>query len=203
MLLLSNAALAQEAVTSKAPPRLPSLEVSLKAGGHFPQLLNRLGTSFDGILKVGYMPFEGRQLQFFAEVGYSAPTQTLSATDSRLGDSGETYNSTLTLHDFATTSGIAYYFRSPSESLLPYAGAGLRIHFLKAQVVGASSSDFGQTSETEMKVGGMVMGGVAYRLGPGLLLGELAIGYAPVSQKVTGEANIGAASLLLGYGLMF
>jgi hypothetical protein len=39
-------------------------------------------------------------------------------------------------------------------------------------------------------------------VGPGLLLGELNLNYPPINQKVTGASNVGALSILLGYGLL-
>lgn len=201
--LLSFAARAQEPeAEARADAPAPSLELSLKAGGHFPQLTNALGTSFDVIFKVGYAPFGTRQLQLFADVGYSQPSHVLSADDPRLGADGAAYTSTLTVQDLATTFGAAWFFLPPSESLAPYAGAGLRIHFLKATVDGAAGEAFGHYQETDTRVGGVAFGGVGYRLGPGRILGELAFGYAPVDQRVTGTTNIGALSVLLGYGLM-
>jgi hypothetical protein len=80
---------------------------------------------------------------------------------------------------------------------------GLRAHFLRARVEGTGGEPFGLTSETATRLGGAAMGGVGFHAGPGLLFGELAFGYAPVNEKVTGVSNIGAASLLLGYGLLF
>ena len=151
----------------------------------------------------GYAPFEPRQLQFFVDLGYSQPGQTLSAKDPRLGADGGTYSSQLVVRDLATTVGAAWFFKKPSEQLLPYAGAGLRVHFLKAEVEGNAGPSFGQYQETDTRVGGVAFGGVGYHLGPGLLLGELAFGYAPVDQRVTGTTNIGALSVLVGYGVMF
>lgn len=204
--LLATAAFASEPAVeaaAEAPAKdLPTLEVSLKAGGHFPQVMNKLETSFDGILKAGYFLTESRQLQLFVDLGYSRPSQTLADNDPRLGDSGADYTSTLVLHDLATTLGFAYFFRAPTTGLVPYAGGGLRAHFLRAEVEGAAASAFGLNTETDTQVGAVAFGGAALRLGPGMLLGELAVGYAPAGQRVTGPANIGAASLLLGYGIL-
>lgn len=193
--LLSSAAAAEE----KA---LPSLELSLKAGGRFPQLMNKLSTSFDATLKVGYAPFETRQLQLFADLHYSQPPQTIAASDPRLEASGADYRSTLLMKDLATTLGVAYFFSKPTQGILPYAGAGVRVHFLRAEVQGAASTDFGQSNETDTRFGATAFGGAGLRLGPGFLLGELALSYAPVEHEVTGRSNVGALSLLLGYGVL-
>lgn len=183
-----------------APADAPSLEISLKGGGHFPQLMNKLGTSFDGVLKLGYAPFEERRVQFFLDLGYSRPQMTLTGTDPRLA-AGD-YQSTLLMQDLSTTVGAAYFFTPPSSTWVPYAGAGLRVHFLKAEVTGASASAFGLNTETDTRFGGVLFGGAGFHLGPGLLLGELAVGYAPIGQRVTGVSNVGALSVLLGYGVL-
>lgn len=188
---------------AEAPPaRLPSLEIALKGGAHLPQVINKLGTSFDATLMIGYAPFESRQLQFFVDVGYSQPSQTVKGTDPRLGDAGADYTSTLTMRDLAMSLGLSYFFRSPARTLVPYAGAGVRAHFLKAEVSGAGGAEFGQNNETDTRFGGVVFAGLGIHLGPGLLLGEVSFNYAPIDQKVTGNTNVGALSLLLGYGLL-
>lgn len=187
-------------VVMEAPAVNPSLEISLKAGGHFPQVANALSTSFEGVLKVGYAPFGSRQLQLFADLGYSQPSQEV--TDSNPGlVSGEDYSSTLTVQDLATTIGVSWFFAEPRMQLVPYAGAGVRAHFLRSPVTGGNGQEFGENVETETQLGGAVFGGAALRLGPGMVLGELSFSWAPVSQRVTGEANIGALSALVGYGI--
>lgn len=209
VLLLSGLATAEESVAAPAAApeaaqaRPPSLEISLKAGAAFPQLLSKLGLSFDTSLTVGYAPFSGHQLQFFIGLGYSQPAQTLSATDPRLGAAGGDYSSRLVMRDLSTSLGAKYFFLpEPSHFVVPYAGLGLRVHFLRADVSGSGGADFGKYNETDTRFGGVAFAGVGLHLGPGLVLGELAFDYAPISQRVTGEANVGALSVVLGYGLM-
>ena len=48
----------------------------------------------------------------------------------------------------------------------------------------------------------MVSAGLGVHLGPGLVLGELAFDWAPIRERVTGPANVGALSFVLGYGLL-
>jgi|GEM_PF-5991416 len=195
--------IAVEESATAATPSAPTWEISLKAGGHFPQIANKLGTNFDAILKVGYGVALERRLQIFADFAYSQPARTSSGTDMRLGASGAEYTSTITVRDLTTTLGAEYLIPVDSHLWLPYAGVGLQLHFLKSDVKGnAAGTSFGDTSETSTQVGGVVFGGTGIRLGPGLILGELRFGFATVSQKVTGSANVGALSVLLGYGLL-
>lgn len=202
--LLSSAVASAESVSTQVdePTPAPAFEISLKAGGHFPQLVNSLGTSFDGILKVGYAPFESRRFQLFADLGFSQPRHSFSATDPRLGTDGGAYGTTVVVKDLAATVGAQYFLLDPREHLVPYVGLGVRTHFIRAETTGATSTPFGEYVETDTRVGGVAYGGVGFHLGPGLLLGELAFGYAPVDERVTGTTNIGALSVLLGYGLL-
>lgn len=185
----------------RAKPGL--MELSLKAGGHFPQVSNKLQTSFDAAVKFGYGVALERRLQVFIELGYSQPSYKVKDTDGRLGTSGEDYVSTIKVRDLGLTLGGAYFIPVPVPLLLPYAGAGLQLHFVRSVVQGAGAMSFGRTDETVTKVGGVLFGGTGFKVGPGLLLGELRFGYTPISQKVTGPANIGHLSVLLGYGIMF
>lgn len=210
LLLLASSSVALAQQVEEAPPAgtwpidtAPRFELSLKAGGHFPQIVNSLGTTFDGVVKFGVAPFSGRQLQIFADLGYSRPSHTVTQTDPRLGAEGESYTSVLTVNDLRLTAGLQYFFVPTSGNLLPYAGAGIRMHMLRIEVDGASEQAFGDNRETSTRPGGVGFGGVALKLGPGIVLGELSFGYAPVDERVTGTSNIGALSVLLGYGLMF
>ncbi|HXI60360.1 MAG TPA: hypothetical protein VNO55_30065 [Polyangia bacterium] len=180
----------------------PAFELSLKAGGHFPQLTNKLGTNFDAILKFGYGVAVDRRLQLFIDLGYSQPAHDTSATDPRLGMAGAMYQSTVTVRALSTTVGGQFFFLPMNSFLLPYGGLGLQLHFVKSTVTGSGGNAFGDNDETSTQIGGAAFGGLGLHLGPGLLLGELRFGYAGIGQKVTGDANIGALSVLLGYGLL-
>ncbi len=185
-----------------AEARPPSLEIALKVGGHFPQVLSKLDTTFDGSLTVGFAPFQGHQLQFNVAVGYSAPAHRVSSTDPRLGTAGGDYSSRLVEQDLATTIGVKYFILPPTRFLVPYAGAGFRVHFLRADVTGSGGADFGNHNETDTRFGGVLLGGVGLHLGPGLLLAELSFDYSPIGQRVTGDANVGSLAVVLGYGLL-
>lgn len=202
-LIALTAALLASTALAADPPASSSFEVSLKAGGHFPQVVSPLSTSFDGVLHVGYAPWMEGRLQLFLEGGYSQPSHVTKGTDPRLGASGAAYSSTLTAMDLSTTLGASWFFAEPSAMWLPYAGLGLTAHFLKYDVTGSGGNAFGENTETATRFGGAVFGGAGYHLGPGLLLGELRFGYAPVTDKLTGSSNLGALSLLVGYGVLF
>jgi hypothetical protein len=203
-LLFSFCAAAQEVTERAGAPRtdLIGLEVSLKAGGAFPQLMNPLSTTFEGVLKVGFSPLANKQLQLLAEAGYSQPSYSFASSDSRLGEASRDFHSTLTVRDLGTLFGAQYFFRPLDQVLIPYAGAGLQVHFLAMDVEADGGGDFGAHRETSTRAGGAAFGGAAFKLGPGLLLGELRAGYAPVKEVVSGVSNIGRVSVMLGYGIL-
>lgn len=201
----TSPAITEATTVPEAAPASAALrpwEISLKAGGHFPQIANRLGSTFDVIAKVGYGVALQRRLQLFADFAYSQPSHTSSDTDPRLVGAGGEYSSKLTVRDFTTTFGAGYFFRLPYPRMMSYAGAGLQLHFLWSGVSGSTPcAYFGDQTESSTRIGGVAMVGAGYQLGPGVILGELRFGFTPVSQKVTGSGNIAALSLLVGYGL--
>lgn len=197
----ASAEVHQEAAPAPKGP-LPSLELSLRAGGHFPQLVNKLGTSFDGILHAGYMVMDSKQLQLFVELGYTAPSHEVTGTDPRLQASGSTYKSTVVVKDLDLGLGLSYLFTPPNSDFVPYLGAAFVPHFIRSEVTAAGGADFGNHDETATQFGGAAFVGAGFHVGPGLLLGELRFGYAPIDERVTGVTNIGALSVMLGYGLL-
>lgn len=202
-LLLSPLASAQEVLAAAPPPAAePTLELALKAGLHLSQVYGPLETTFDGVLKVGVAPWRFKRLQAFVDLGFSQPRHQTVASDPRL-ESGADYTSTLVVYDVRTTLGAQYFFRSPAEKWVPWAGAGLRAHFLTFEAAGGSAEAFGLHTETVTRVGGTLLAGVGYRLGPGLVLGELSLTFVPVAERVTGPSNVGAFSAQVGYGLLW
>jgi hypothetical protein len=180
----------------------PRFELSAKAGAHISQVLSPLGLNVDLALKLAYGVAMNGRLRVFAELGYTQPTRTVRSSDPRLGDEATDYASTLQVRDFSTTVGAAYAFAPPAALLQPYAGLGLAVHFLRHDVDGGTSTAFGRNWETSTRLGGAAQLGTGFRLGPGLLLGELRFAFAPVDETLPGRSNIGALSILVGYGLL-
>jgi hypothetical protein len=176
------------------------LGVSLLAGGQLST--SKLGASFDGMVKLEH-PMSG-WFEVFAELGYAQPTTSLSAASTQLGASGATsYQATLSMQEVMVTAGAAYLLRTRISALSAYAGVGARAHFIKSTANGSDGNAFGSNVEASTVFGAVALGGAAYRLGPGRALGELQVGWAPAQQQFTGPSNLGAVSLLLGYGLLF
>ena len=59
--------------------------------------------------------------------------------------------------------------------------------------------DFPRSTENSTKLGVGLPLGVEYGLGPGLLFGEVLLQWGPLDHEVTGETNLGTATLWLGY----
>ncbi len=201
--LTAGGALAQEATATKEAPVGPTVEVALKAGVHLPQVVSPLGTTFDGVLKVGVAPWSFKRLQVFADVGYSMPTHDFAGSDPRLGDTGADFASNVTVHDVRTTLGAQFFLLDPAGTFIPWAGAGFRAHFLTMDVKGGANGEFGQYTETVTRVGAAFFLGAGYRLGPGMVLAEASFTYIPVGERVSGNSNVGALSFQAGYALLF
>lgn len=199
--VLSVAGAARAADEARAPG--PTLEVALKAGLHLPQVVSPLATTFDGVLKVGVAPWRFKRLQAFADLGYSMPTHEYAGSDARLGASGEAFSSTLTVHDVRTTLGAQVFLLDPGGRFLPWAGAGVRAHFLTLDVKGGANGEFGQYTETVTRVGGAFFLGAGYRLGPGMVLLEASFAFVPLGERVSGRSDAGALSFQAGYALLF
>jgi hypothetical protein len=191
------------AAAENAAPRGPTVEVALKAGVHLPQVVSPLATTFDGVLKVGVAPWSFKRLQAFADFGYSMPTHDFSGSDARLGAEGADFVSTLTVHDVRMTLGAQVFLLEPAGSFLPWAGVGLRAHFLTMDVKGGAGSEFGRYTETVTRLGGTVFVGAGYRLGPGMVVLEAGFAFVPVDERVSGPSNVGALSVQAGYALLF
>lgn len=177
----------------------PRIHLALKGGGHFPQIASRLGTSADAVLSLGYAINEAATLQIYGELGARQPSYRLESSDPRL-ESGS-YSSTLRVLALQSSVGLSYLFRGAGP-LVPYLGAGPQVHFVRSSVEGEAESAFGRSEETSTAVGALLFGGVGFKLGPGLLQGELRTSLAPIEQRVTGAAMLGGLTVLLGYGLM-
>ena len=90
---------------------------------------------------------------------------------------------------------ISYRFLSWSSRWSPHASVGPVIYMLSHEV---RSLDV-EHSETSTQAGFLLRLGADYRLGPGALIGEVRFPFAAVGQRTTGESNVGAVSIAVGY----
>jgi len=125
--------------------------------------------------------------------------------DPRLGESGSSYQSDVLVQDLQLFLGAMGFLYEPDRSRrwLPYSAFGLELHFVETTVDGAAAGQYlGRNSETSTQAGVALRGGVGYRLGPGMVTGELDLSWANLDHRITGDSHLGRVMLLLGYTAM-
>jgi hypothetical protein len=97
-----------------------------------------------------------------------------------------------------------YRFLPMDKPYNAYAGAGPRLLLMRTTVNGTSGDgSLGENTQTETRFGAVLVAGGEYRLGPGDLLIELAMGIGSIDGLITGQSSASALSVLLGYRLRF
>lgn len=176
-----------------------------KLGGLIP--VGKLGPHLSMRLGGGYvLPALKQRLAVVLDLGYSQTVAEETISDPRLGTSGSnnSYNYSLIERDLNLFLGPQVFISDPFKRLVPYAAAGLDLHFLRSDIEGQGGTEpLGETEETSTKVGFALRGGVGYRLGPGLITGELTFAWAPIDHQITGESHLGRLAILVGYTAMF
>lgn len=189
-------------VEAKAAPSAPNLTVGLKAGGIFPQVLNRLSSTYTVALEVGWLlPILNRQLALVVEGAYSAPATSVSVEDPRVASG--TYQYELIEQTFGLYAGPKYYFLPLRGTFIPWVSVGIRAQFIESQLSGLSEQPFGAQQEqgTHVAFGGQA--GLGYHLGPGFLGLELQLISSPLDHLVTGKVDVGDLSVRAGYHFAF
>jgi len=179
------------------------LVIGAKVGGGLG--LGPLGASPVGEIEIGYLlPLPepiGRSLELFMSAQYMQPGTDghTTAPDPRLpGDGTMTYN--VKQQVLPLTFGLLYRIPMSGDAFMPYAAAGVRVMMLKTTVSGsAGDQSFGSNDETSTSAGGYFAVGADIFLGPGALVAELQLGYAPIDGFVLRETNTSNVALALGY----
>ncbi len=166
-----------------------------KVGGIVP--FGGLGPNATGGIDVGYALAMG--LAFGVGAEYAAPKKSGTEMDSRIA--GGSYQWHLTEQMLQVMPFVMYRIKGLG-AVVPYAGIGPRIYFLRSTVRGDGPT-FAETTEQSTKIGVGVPLGVELALGPGAAIAELLVQYGGLDHKATGTSNTGGASLSLGYRLMF
>jgi opacity protein-like surface antigen len=178
--------------------------IGVGAGGLFPQPLSRLETSFLVDAEVGYvLPFLHRAIGLTFDAGYTQPTASGSQTDPRVTSNGGMYMWNLTQQELLV--GFTVTFRLTmimNGRLAPYIGIGPRLWFTRSQVMGSAGSNMiEQSTEQSTQVGLSAPLGVDFGLGPGRVFLQGLFLWAPISNQVTGQSNLGSIDVLAGYRL--
>lgn len=192
---------ATESAPAPAEAQPLGIEVAPKLGGMLP--FARLSGTWNVDLELGWVsPLLNHQLALVVDTGYAQPVHSQKLSDARV--SGGSSEFTLTQRELNVFVGPKYFIAPTRAQLLPYVGAGVKVHLLQSKIVGdAAGSQFGQNSETKTQVGGALRGGLGYKLGPGHLLGELELAYGGLDETITGKANVADAALQVGYLFIF
>jgi hypothetical protein len=187
-----------------APEPLPgdpgALLLTGKVGGILP--LNGLDPFVTGGIEVGWI-FAGTKQRIAAllDVTYTAPNASGTATDPRI--TGETFGWDIAQKELILQPTFMYRYTALGP-LVPFAGIGPRIYFLETVGEGAANGvKFSESKEQSTRFGAGLPFGAEYALGPGGLMAELLLEWAPLDHRVTGDVSLLATSLFAGYRARF
>ena len=185
------------------PARAENLTLGLKAGGVFPQVFSKLGTSYLVDVELGAtLPIVQRRVSLVADFGFTQPEADGTTTDPRVDTNGGMYGWHLDQRELI--AGLSLVYRQPMGSVWPYVGIGPRLFILQSTVTGqAGMTAITPSTESSIKVGVGVPLGVEVAAGPGRLLGELDVNVAPIDHRTTGDDNLGSLAVAVGYRLAF
>jgi hypothetical protein len=177
-----------------------------KAGFGIGAPFNELGGTPVGELELGFVlplpePVD-RRLQIFAAGSYVQPgTSGETDADPRLPGDGVLHYELRQRMAVVTFGGL---YRFSLDALAPYAAIGGRLYMMETETSGdVDGEPIGTNRETRSTFGGYLAGGVDYLLGPGALLAELQLSYAPVDGFVLRDTNVAGLSLAIGYRVFF
>lgn len=150
-------------------------------------------------LELGYVfPAMDGAFGAMLDVSYSAPKANGAQDDARVP--GGSYKWRLTEKELILQPTFLYRLTFLHDRITPYAGIGPRIYMLQSVENGdAGDVSFPETTEQSTKVGFGLPLGVGYRIGPGHVIVELLLQWGPLDHRITGDSNLGTATLWLGY----
>jgi hypothetical protein len=183
-------------------PRRPAQQLLVygKAGGLFPA--SGLEPGFSVQAGGGWVaPVLGGRLAAVLDLAYGQTGAAAAASDPRLGSGGATdYRRTLAARELLVFAGPQLALRDPGRRLVPYVALGLGLHVLFFTVDGTvAGAAFGENRQTAVTAGVVGRGGAGYRVGPGMLVGEVGLSWAPLSGDLTGPSQLGRVTLGVGY----
>lgn len=193
------------ATASAAPtgPATRRLLVLPKAGGMFPQVLNRLDTSWAAAIELGLLtPVLDNRLAAVVELGFSMPSHTRTVTDSRLPGGDASF--TVVERTYSAFLGPKFFILPSDAQITAFAAAGLRGNLVESHLEADSAdSDFGKHLERGTHLAYVAQAGGGMRLGPGHAVLELQFVSLPMQHLITGKANLGSLAARAGYLFQF
>ncbi len=187
------------AATVEEPAAKAGVLASLKIGGIVP--FNGLSPFVAFGVEVGYaLPALDHRLAIVLDVDYTQPTKTGTEMDTRV--TGGTYTWKLTEQELAIMPVLEYRFVG-MKPVVPYAGVGPRVLLAKSTVRDNGMPAIGETREQSTRLGVGIPLGAELHVGPGYGVGEVLLQYGTLNHTATGDVNTGAASLSVGYRMVF
>jgi len=205
VLAVPLSAFAQDAGSDQAQPDTHAAKqkgflLGAKVGGIAP--FNGLSPNARVGVELGYFfPVAKGSLGFAADLDFAAPKSHGTKTgDPRVP--GGSYDWHLTEQQLSFMPVLMYRFTA-LKPIVPYAGIGPRINFLRSNVKGSSGGMIiEETTEQSAAVGVGIPVGAELQLGPGSLLAELLFEYSKLDHVATGTTSTGGLSLSLGYRVL-
>jgi hypothetical protein len=199
----------QPAISAAAGPPAPGRHLLL-GYGHLGLLIPTAGPGANVAVRLGggyapRLPRVGQRLAALLDLSYGQMSDSVTRDDPRLGENGGSYQSEVLVQDLQLFLGALGFLYEPDQvrRWLPYAAFGLELHFVETTVDGTAAGQYlGLNSETSTQAGVALRGGVGYRLGPGMITGELDLSWANLDHRITGDSHLGRVLLLVGYTAM-
>ncbi|MEZ0311515.1 MAG: outer membrane beta-barrel protein [Myxococcota bacterium] len=168
------------------------IRLGLKLGPVFPT--SSLGATVGIGLDAEYRPdVLGRLLGVGLELGYAAPNDSGTLQDPSVGS----YDYELKTRILSVALEVVA--RRSFGRLEPYAALGWALVALRAKTEAFAI----ETTETQLRSGLQLRGGLGYQVGPGDVFGELRYQYASYAFESTGDASAGTLAIALGYRFAF
>lgn len=186
-----------EPASAEGDPTIPgSLVIGGGVGAIFPQPFTSLGSHVAVALQLGYrLPFASERLEIMTGAMYSPPGN--SFTMKRPDGS---YAADMTEKELDVSLGLRVRFLERSSPFNISLGAGGRMFFLQTTSNGSKAGqNYAEFKEQSSQAGFFAVLGGEYILGPGALFLDVDFGYAKLPHTITGDANTGNLTALLGY----
>lgn len=167
-----------------------------KVGGLVP--FNGLDPFASGGIELGWI-FAGTDQRLCAllDVTYTAPRASGGAADPRLASG--VFEWEISQKELILQPTFLYRLTGLGP-IVPFAGIGPRIYFLETVSQGSSGGvPFQESKERSTKFGAGLPVGAEYEIGPGGVMAELLMEWAPLDHRVTGDVSLLGMTLFLGY----